>query len=63
MLCHVRQYVSHDAREIQGLISGQDQRRACEQEQFHKAGYTATAVACGWAGAVIEVNASFGQEQ
>ena len=30
---------------------------------FNKAGYTATPVACGWAGAVIEVNASFGQEQ
>ena len=29
----------------------------------NKAGYTATPVACGWAGAVIEVNASFGQEQ
>ena len=29
----------------------------------NKAGYTATPVACGWAGAVIEVKASFGQEQ
>ena len=29
----------------------------------NKAGYTATVVACGWAAAVIEVNASFGQEQ
>ena len=28
-----------------------------------KAGYTATPVACGWAGAVIEVTRSFGQEQ
>ena len=29
----------------------------------NKAGYMATTVACGWAGAVIEVNRSFGQEQ
>ena len=30
---------------------------------INKAGYTATPVACGWAGAIIEVNPSFGQEQ
>ena len=29
----------------------------------NKAGYTATPVACGWAGAIIEVFPSFGQEQ
>ena len=29
----------------------------------NKAGYTATPVTRGWAGAIIEVNASFGQEQ
>ena len=29
----------------------------------NKAGYTATPVACGWAGAVFEVTQSFGQEQ
>ena len=29
----------------------------------NKAGYTATPVACGWAGAVFEVTWSFGQEQ
>ena len=29
----------------------------------NKAGYTATPVACGWAGAVIEVTRSFGREQ
>ena len=29
----------------------------------NKAGYTATPVACGWAGAIIEVTLSFGQEQ
>ena len=29
----------------------------------NKAGYTATPVACGWAGAEIEVTRSFGQEQ
>jgi len=29
----------------------------------NKAGYTATPVACGWAGALIEVTSSFGQVQ
>ena len=29
----------------------------------NKAGYTATPVACGWAGAIIEVSEAFGQEQ
>ena len=29
----------------------------------NKAGYTATPVACGWAGAVFEVRGAFGQEQ
>ena len=29
----------------------------------NKAGYTATSVACGWAGAVFEVTCSLGQEQ
>ena len=28
----------------------------------NKAGYTATEVACGWAGAVFEVTRPFGQE-
>ena len=31
--------------------------------QINKAGYTATPVECGWAGAVFEVTRSFGQEQ
>ena len=34
--------------------------------EFHvknKAGYTAAPVACGWAGAVIELTKAFGQEQ
>ena len=31
--------------------------------KMNKAGYTATPVACEWAGAVIEVTSSFGQEQ
>ena len=31
--------------------------------QKNKAGYTATPVASGWAGAIIEVTPSFGQEQ
>ena len=29
----------------------------------NKARYTATPVACGWAGAIIEVSETFGQEQ
>ena len=32
-------------------------------EKKNKAGYTATPVACGWAGAIIEVSGAFGQEQ
>ena len=30
---------------------------------INKAGYTATEVACGWAGAIFEVTRPFGQEQ
>ena len=30
---------------------------------INKAGYTATEVACGWAGAIFEVTGPFGQEQ
>ena len=29
----------------------------------NKAGYTATQVACGWAGAIFEVSGEFGQER
>ena len=32
-------------------------------QHFNKVGYTASPVACGWAGAVFEVTWSFGQEQ
>ena len=32
-------------------------------KQINKAGYTATPVACGWAGAIFEVSRAFGQEQ
>ena len=32
-------------------------------EQENKAGYTATTAACGWAGAVFEVNKASRQEQ
>ena len=31
--------------------------------EFNKAGYTATQVACGWAGAIFDVTRAFGQEQ
>ena len=33
------------------------------EKKKNKAGYTATPVACGWAGAIIEVSRTFGQEQ
>ena len=33
------------------------------RDALNKAGYTATPVACGWAGAIFEVTPSFGQEQ
>ena len=33
------------------------------EREINKAGYAATPVACGWAGAVFEVTWSFGQEQ
>ena len=29
----------------------------------NKAGYTATEVACGWAGAIFEVTGAYGQKQ
>ena len=34
-----------------------------KEEIKNKAGYTATEVACGWAGAIFEVTRPFGQEQ
>ena len=40
-----------------------DGKRAKRGSKRNKAGYTATQVACGWAGAVLEVTRSFGQEQ
>ena len=33
------------------------------QRKKNKAGYTATPVACGWAGAIFEVTKAFGQKQ
>ena len=33
------------------------------KKKKNKAGYTATPVACGWAGAIFEVIRPFGQEQ
>ena len=52
----------------QGRVSPQRSRvtlrKTVKTENDHnKAGYTATPVACGWAGAIIEVTPSFGQEQ
>ena len=36
---------------------------AIQVREINKAGYTATPVAFGWAGAIIEVSGTFGQEQ
>ena len=33
------------------------------EKKKNKAGYTATPVACGWAGAIFEVSGAFGQER
>ena len=38
------------------LLSGKKERK-----KANKAGYTATPVACGWVGAIIEVSGAFGQ--
>ena len=38
-------------------------RTRISDEKGNKAGYTATPVACGWAGAIIEASGTFGQEQ
>ena len=40
------------------LLSGKKERK-----KANKAGYTATPVACGWAGAIFEVTRPFGQEK
>ena len=50
-------------REERKKIMGEKKKRKGTTRQENKAGYTATTVACGWAGAVIEVNALFGQEK
>ena len=42
----------------------EEERRVVVAVGDNKAGYTATLVACGWAGAVIEeATGAFGQEQ
>ena len=38
-------------------------RNVLVKQEGNKAGYTATEVACGWAGAIFEVTRPFGQEQ
>ena len=41
-----------------------ERKREIERKnEENTARYTATPVACGWAGAVLEVTQSFGQEQ
>ena len=36
--------------------------KAASNIELNKAGYTATKVACGWAGAMFEVSGAFGRE-
>ena len=43
-----------------GPIRGSGGKR---EDEKNKAGYTATEVACGWAGAIFEVTRPCGQEQ
>ena len=45
------------AREKEEIFSGNETRNV------NKAGYTATLVALGWGGAVMEVTVAFGQER
>ena len=40
-----------------------NERGKKSNERGNKAGYTATEVACGWAGAIFEVFRQFGQER
>ena len=55
-LCHVQIYVNHDSREILGLISGHNQRRACGREQLRTRPDTRPIpVTDGWAGAKMRV--------
>ena len=49
--------------EYTGNKSSIIQRGVMKIKHPNKAGYTATEVACGWAGAIFEVTRSFGQEQ
>ena len=51
---------------LQRCDDASEKRKKIKQKKDikeNKAGYTATPVACGWAGAIIEVTPSFGQEQ
>ena len=45
------------------LTNKQTNKQTNSLGEINKAGYTATPVACGWAGAEIEVTRSFGQKQ
>ena len=45
------------------LKDGSHGSRKGQLSSQNQAGYTATPVVCGWAGAVFEVTRSFGQEQ
>ena len=44
-------------------IKGKTGKKRNAIGERNKAGYTATEVACGWAGAIFEVTRPFGQEQ
>ena len=46
-------------KRVWGLRGERERER---KKKKNKAGYTATLVACGWAGAVLELTRAFGQE-
>ena len=55
-------------RPIEGWINKQTDERTKKFNRdawmhLNKAGYTATPVVCGWAGAIFELIRAFGQEQ
>ena len=45
------------------LTDQRDRQKDKASRNPNKAGYTATPVACGWSGVVIDFTRSFGQEQ
>ena len=62
-LAHYEQADTFEHIEAKPLILSKADHLNQSCSFFNKAGYTATPVACGWAGAILEVTRPFGQEQ